>query len=218
MTAQLACCSLSESLPLAHCGAPVLSCSLLLTRDGPGAEIKIIDFGLSKILPEADTSTTHSFLGTRGYLAPEMLQREAYSASVDVWALGVIAFILLCGCLPFDDDSAKISAEMSRSKFQLRFPQWAQGISSEVKLASRKACLEESSSLLLSRIRSAAIPTCAILRALFHAATMRRPRRSSRASSTRTPRSGPRRARRWSTPGCSSRLTPRQKAPSSRSS
>jgi len=104
-----------------------------LTRDGPGAEIKIIDFGLSKILPEADTSTTHSFLGTRGYLAPEMLQREAYSASVDVWALGVIAFILLCGCLPFDDDSAKISAEMSRSKFQLRFPQWAQGISSEAK-------------------------------------------------------------------------------------
>lgn len=46
---------------------------------------------------------------TQGYLAPEMLQRESYSKEVDVWALGVISFVLLCGCLPFDDDSAKLN-------------------------------------------------------------------------------------------------------------
>mmetsp|Transcript_46558 Transcript_46558/g.93945 ORF Transcript_46558/g.93945 Transcript_46558/m.93945 type:complete len:418 (-) Transcript_46558:51-1304(-) len=108
--------------------------NLLLTREGPGAEIKIIDFGLSKMLPDAVTSDTQSFLGTRGYLAPEMLKRQAYSASVDVWALGVIAFILLCGCLPFDDDSARIASdEAARAKFQLRFPQWAQNITPEAK-------------------------------------------------------------------------------------
>jgi serine/threonine protein kinase len=108
--------------------------NLLLTREGPGAEIKIIDFGLSKMLPDVGGSDTQSFLGTRGYLAPEMLKRQAYSASVDVWALGVIAFILLCGCLPFDDDSARItSEEAARAKFQLRFPQWASNISPEAK-------------------------------------------------------------------------------------
>jgi serine/threonine protein kinase len=38
-----------------------------------------------------------SFLGTRGYLAPEMLQRRDYSYAADLWALGVIVFVLLCG-------------------------------------------------------------------------------------------------------------------------
>mmetsp|Transcript_20817 Transcript_20817/g.27073 ORF Transcript_20817/g.27073 Transcript_20817/m.27073 type:complete len:425 (-) Transcript_20817:102-1376(-) len=102
--------------------------NLLLTKIGPGAEIKIIDFGLSKMI-DISNSNTQSFLGTRGYLAPEMLKRQAYSASVDVWALGVISFILLCGCLPFDDDSTKINEETAKMKFQLRFPHWAQGIS-----------------------------------------------------------------------------------------
>lgn len=74
-----------------------------------------------------------SFLGTKGYLAPEMLQRQSYSKSVDVWALGIIAFILLCGCLPFDDDSSRISEETARAKFKLRLPDWAQGISSDAK-------------------------------------------------------------------------------------
>jgi serine/threonine protein kinase len=78
-------------------------------------------------------STFFFFFHIRGYLAPEMLKRQAYSASVDVWALGVIAFILLCGCLPFDDDSTKINDETARVKFQLRFPHWAQNISPEAK-------------------------------------------------------------------------------------
>jgi serine/threonine protein kinase len=107
--------------------------NLLLTREGAGAEIKIIDFGLSKMLPAESAQTTQSFLGTRGYLAPEMLKRQAYAASVDVWALGVIAFILLCGCLPFDDDSAPITDAVAKAKFQLRLPHWAQNISADAK-------------------------------------------------------------------------------------
>ena len=69
----------------------------------------------------------------RGYLAPEMLQRRDYSASVDVWALGVIVFVLLCGCLPFDDDSTVPSDALIRSKFVLRFPKWAQNLSESSK-------------------------------------------------------------------------------------
>ena len=50
--------------------------NLLLTEKGPRREVKIIDFGLSKLLG-AEVETTQSFLGTRGYLAPEMLKRQA---------------------------------------------------------------------------------------------------------------------------------------------
>mmetsp|Transcript_25162 Transcript_25162/g.37183 ORF Transcript_25162/g.37183 Transcript_25162/m.37183 type:complete len:449 (-) Transcript_25162:194-1540(-) len=97
-------------------------------------EVKLIDFGLSKCLSPAST-TTFSFLGTRGYLAPEMLQRLEYDKSIDTWALGVIAFVLLCGCLPFDDDSQTMTmAEMDRTKrFRLRFPRWASNVSSSAK-------------------------------------------------------------------------------------
>jgi serine/threonine protein kinase len=75
-----------------------------------------------------------SFLGTRGYLAPEMLQRRNYTKAVDTWALGVIVFVLLCGCLPFDDDSSTIpSDDLVRAKFVLRFPRWAKNLSTPAK-------------------------------------------------------------------------------------
>ena len=89
--------------------------------------VKIIDFGLSKARQTRDVCA--SFLGTRGYLAPEMLKRRTYSEAVDMWAFGVIAYVLLCGCLPFDDDAARISSPNASKKFELRFPSWARGLS-----------------------------------------------------------------------------------------
>lgn len=96
-------------------------------------EVKIIDFGLSKALRE-EAPMASTFLGTRGYLAPEMLQRREYTKAVDTWALGVIVFVLLCGCLPFDDDSAAVLSEEGVSKrFTLRFPRWAKNVSTSAK-------------------------------------------------------------------------------------
>ena len=75
-----------------------------------------------------------SFLGTRGYLAPEMIQRRDYTKSVDAWALGVIIFVLLCGCLPFDDDCQQIpNSPDLRTRFTLRFPRWAKDLSPSAK-------------------------------------------------------------------------------------
>ncbi|TMW66284.1 hypothetical protein Poli38472_004049 [Pythium oligandrum] len=106
--------------------------NLMLTSKHAGAEVKIIDFGLAKLLD--NEATTQSFLGTRGYLAPEMLQRQAYSRTVDIWALGVIVYVLLCGCLPFNDDGGRIANEKAaRAKFGLRYPRWASGLSDSAK-------------------------------------------------------------------------------------
>ena len=104
---------------------------LLTNKSGMGAQVKIIDFGLAKMLHD---SKTQSFLGTRGYLAPEMLRREAYDKAVDVWALGVIVYVLLCGCLPFQDDGKVISSkEEAEEIFKLRFPPWAKSLSDSAK-------------------------------------------------------------------------------------
>mmetsp|Transcript_462 Transcript_462/g.1693 ORF Transcript_462/g.1693 Transcript_462/m.1693 type:complete len:442 (-) Transcript_462:88-1413(-) len=100
--------------------------NLLLASSGSEHDLKLIDFGLSKCMHGQDTA---SFLGTRGYLAPEMLQRRTYSKAVDCWALGIIVFILLCGCLPFDDDTSVLTSPLVNRKFQLRFPHWAQNLS-----------------------------------------------------------------------------------------
>lgn len=48
--------------------------------------------------------------------------------------MGIIVFVLLCGCLPFDDDSSRITSEIvARKKFALRFPRWAQSLSPSAK-------------------------------------------------------------------------------------
>jgi serine/threonine protein kinase len=72
--------------------------NLLLRHPGDPSEVKIIDFGFSK-----NAERTQSFLGTCGYLAPEMMAHEEYTAAVDMWALGVCTYALLSGYLPFDE-------------------------------------------------------------------------------------------------------------------
>ena len=67
------------------------------------SSIKIMDFGLSKILGTSETATDG--YGTLTYVAPEVLKREPYNKSVDIWSLGVITYYIVCGLFPFDDDS-----------------------------------------------------------------------------------------------------------------
>jgi serine/threonine protein kinase len=73
--------------------------NLLLTCKGDSAQVKLIDFGLAKLISTGQgTGAATSFLGTKGYLAPEMLQRLAYDKSVDIW-VRFPANIFLCGRL-----------------------------------------------------------------------------------------------------------------------
>ena len=62
------------------------------------SKIMISDFGLSKM---EDSGVMATACGTPGYVAPEVLAQKPYGKAVDVWSIGVIAYILLCGYPPF---------------------------------------------------------------------------------------------------------------------
>jgi len=74
--------------------------NLLLTDKTEEYKVKIIDFGLAKKSSEMMSMPC----GTPGYVAPEILKRRKYHKEVDIWSLGVITYILLCGFPPFHDD------------------------------------------------------------------------------------------------------------------
>ncbi len=85
-------------------------------------EIKIADFGLSKIVWETKTTTP---CGTVGYTAPEIVKDERYSKSVDMWALGCVLYTLLCGFPPFYDESIEVLTEkVAKGQFTFLSPWW----------------------------------------------------------------------------------------------
>lgn len=81
---------------------------IITNHDTDTMVVKIIDFGFSTSL---HNDLTGSFLGTRGYLAPEMLQQRLYGTSVDVWSCGVVAYVLMSGQLPFDSTVLTLERE-----------------------------------------------------------------------------------------------------------
>ena len=75
--------------------------NIMLTEASDRGNIKIMDFGLSKILGKKE-KTTDGF-GTLTFVSPEVLIRKPYNKEVDIWSLGVILYLMLSGDLPFDD-------------------------------------------------------------------------------------------------------------------
>lgn len=74
--------------------------NVLMTTKDDNADIRILDFGLSKIIGP-DEKCTEPY-GTLSYVAPEVLLDEPYTKEVDLWSLGIITYLLLSGSLPFD--------------------------------------------------------------------------------------------------------------------
>lgn len=97
--------------------------NLLCDGDGDNMTIKIADFGLSKIFGEGETLETSC--GTPDYVAPEVLTGSAYDNAVDMWSVGVITYILLCGFPPFYAPSQNVLFEKILSAdYDFPDPEW----------------------------------------------------------------------------------------------
>ena len=88
--------------------------NILMTDLSPEADIRLLDFGLSKIIGNEEKCTEP--YGTLSFVAPEVLQGKPYDKSVDLWSIGIITFLLLCGYLPFDDKHSE--REIARQTIQ----------------------------------------------------------------------------------------------------
>ncbi|KAG5952830.1 hypothetical protein E4U53_007885 [Claviceps sorghi] len=79
--------------------------NLLFRTPEDNADLLIADFGLSRIMDEEKFHVLTTTCGTPGYMAPEIFKKTGHGKPVDLWALGVITYFLLCGYTPFDRDS-----------------------------------------------------------------------------------------------------------------
>ena len=72
--------------------------NLLLTKHN---EVKVSDFGISRMLAEADSYNMTGGIGTWRYMAPEVVRHESYDEKVDIYALGLIMYFMSSGRAPF---------------------------------------------------------------------------------------------------------------------
>ncbi|RHY58817.1 hypothetical protein DYB34_003143 [Aphanomyces astaci] len=112
-----------HTLGIVHRDLKVRHCKLNLKACLENAEIKIADFGLAKLIQ--GNSMMQTACGTPGYVAPEILEGKPYGGEVDMWSLGVITYILLCGFPPFyDENNAALFATIKAGAYDFPSPYW----------------------------------------------------------------------------------------------
>ncbi|XP_014443441.1 serine/threonine-protein kinase 17A [Tupaia chinensis] len=77
--------------------------NILLTSESPLGDIKIVDFGLSRIMKNSEE--LREIMGTPEYVAPEILSYDPISMATDMWSIGVLTYVMLTGISPFLGDS-----------------------------------------------------------------------------------------------------------------
>jgi serine/threonine protein kinase len=93
--------------------------NILISKTG---NIKIIDFGLSNLYSPYDHLST--FCGSLYFAAPELLNARVYTGpEVDIWSFGIVLYVLVCGKVPFDDQSMPaLHAKIKRGLVD--YPAW----------------------------------------------------------------------------------------------
>ncbi|KAJ1723814.1 MAPK-activated protein kinase Srk1 [Coemansia erecta] len=84
--------------------------------------VKLIDFGLSKVVWN---QATHTPCGTTGYAAPEVVRDELYTKSVDMWGIGCMLYAMVCGFPPFYDEDVKVlTRKVALGQYEFLSPWW----------------------------------------------------------------------------------------------
>lgn len=99
--------------------------NILYASPADDAPLKLADFGLATLLKPNQLMTVAC--GTPGYVAPEILCGTAYGKEVDIWSIGVILYILLCGFPPFyDDNNKKLFSLIINATYTFPDPYWTE--------------------------------------------------------------------------------------------
>lgn len=77
--------------------------NLVMMGDTPEAGVKLVDFGLSRVITKGDELT--QIMGTADYVAPEVISFEPISLATDMWSVGVLTYVFLTGCTPFGGET-----------------------------------------------------------------------------------------------------------------
>ena len=94
---------------------------LLKSKEAP-LSLKIADFGLSKDFNDDQLKTA---CGTPDYVAPEVISGEKYGQQVDIWSIGVITYVLLCGFPPFNEENQKeLFDKILNAQYDFPSPEW----------------------------------------------------------------------------------------------
>jgi serine/threonine-protein kinase len=92
--------------------------NILVTQDGPDGElVKILDFGIAKLLQD-DNGQTHSFMGTLAYSSPEQMEGRELDARTDIYSLGIMMFEMLTGKMPLQAETHAFGAWYKAHHFQ----------------------------------------------------------------------------------------------------
>lgn len=100
--------------------------NILLTSDRPLGDIKIVDFGLSRIVN--NNEELREIMGTPEYVAPEILSYEPISTATDMWSIGVLAYVMLTGTSPFLGDD-KQHTFLNISQLNISYTEDFEGVS-----------------------------------------------------------------------------------------
>ena len=98
--------------------------NFLFFGNDESSDLKIIDFGLSRILSGNKNQKMKTNAGTPYYISPEVLAGN-YDLSCDLWSAGVMLYAMLCGYPPFyGDDNNEILAMVQKGKFDFDGEEW----------------------------------------------------------------------------------------------
>jgi serine/threonine-protein kinase len=105
---------IAEALAAAHAQSPAIvhrdlkpENVMLLGDDGGGVRLKVMDFGVAKVLAAAARATNTQSLGTLQYMSPEQIDAKTIDARSDLYALGLVLYEMLAGEAPFRSASPR---------------------------------------------------------------------------------------------------------------
>mmetsp|Transcript_23779 Transcript_23779/g.33275 ORF Transcript_23779/g.33275 Transcript_23779/m.33275 type:complete len:334 (+) Transcript_23779:33-1034(+) len=127
--------------------------NLIYANRDANSKIKITDFGLAKLKRPDNDGMMTTACGTPGYVAPEVLKKQKYNQAVDIWSMGVILYILLCGFPPFyHEKTQKLYQQIKTGSYDFPNPYWKDITDSAKDLIKKMLTVEPANRITIPQI------------------------------------------------------------------